>query len=475
MPTIKTKRSTIFLILFVISIVVFVGSLWKRIIHIDDVWLAEYSYWLAKIGYVKSEAMRGFYDAEIKLYVYHKLLAIEGAWFIKLFGFDPYVLKSLSLIYVLGAALLLSSLYQKYSQSKNSSLLLLAMFLSFFHTMNLGFTFRPEMHLAFWGLLSLIFLEKYLDEHKRIFLVLSAFVTGIGTATHLNGVVYTGAAVLLLWFNRKWLAGLIYGVVATWGLLFYFLIDAHSLAELRQSYLQLANWRDVATGKYGWELILRVFEEQGRYLHSPPEIIYSLMLLLLLIPARKYLIGSVKRIVYYTIFLSVCVAEVTHGTNTNYLMYAFPFLLLLSVWSFERLVSEGRPKIAWSAVMIFLVGSWAYDINKFSVRETMAPEYAKVAQFLPENAKVLAPAHLMFDGLEKLQIQSFITYRDKTETGKLKRTGDDLFAEATKYDIEYVVVDSSNAAFFQIANKNYADYIILVGQPSKKFQIYKKQ
>lgn len=455
--------------------IIFAQSLWRRMIHIDDVWLGEYSYWLEKLGYVKSEAMRGFYQAENKLYVYHKLFAYQGAAAIKLFGFNPYVLKSVSLLYVLLCLPVLAFLYRKYSESKTQTLLLWALFLSFFHTMNLGFTFRPEMHLAFWGLLSFACLDRYLDKAKIPFLLLAAFLSGVGIATHLNGVVFTGASVLLLWSQRRWSAGFIFGTIATWGLLFYFLVDVRSLDELRMSYTQLTHWRDVATGKYGWDLILRIFMEQGRYLHSPPEIIYSILLLFLLVPARKFLLTTPKRVAYYTIFLCLVIAEVTHGTNTNYLMYAFPFLLLLSMWAFEFLINQGRKKIAWTAVCVFLIGSWTYDIQAFQSRETMAPAYQAVADFLPPNSKVLAPAYLMFPGLGKFQIQSFIIYRDRVEAGTLEQTATALFNEASQYDIEYIVVDNSNKEFFNIVDNGYGNYEATSTQPSDLFRIYKRK
>ncbi|WP_413944593.1 hypothetical protein [Bdellovibrio sp. HCB-162] len=428
---------------------------------------------------MKSEAMRGFYTAEKQLFVYHKFFHIQGAWLIHWFGFKPYALKALSLIYIIASLPLLTVIYKKGSESKKYVLLLFALFLSFFHTMNLGFVFRPETHLVFWGLLSYLLLDTYFESQKKWLLAASAFVSGIGIATHLNGVVFTGAAVLLLWINRKWWAGFFYGVIATWGLLFFFTYDVRSFDDLHQLYLQLTNWRDVATGKYGWESLLRVFSETSRYFHSPPEMIYSLMLLLLLIPARKYLIQSHKRVLYYTGLLSLCVAQVTHGNNTNYLMYALPFLLLLAVWSFEKLLTEKRSTLAWTAVAIFLVGSWGYDTSKFwgkdiEIAHADFAELENVAQLLPANSNVLSPHDLIFPGVEKFRIQSFINYRDNVEKQLLPQTAEALFAEAQKFDIEYVVVNESNKEFFNIIEKNYGPYKLLPEPSLKKHWIYKR-
>lgn len=460
---------------FAISLILFFWSLWHRPIHIDDVWLAEYSYWLERLGYVKSEALRGFFGAENRLYVYHKLLAFEGAAAIRLFGFHAYVLKSLSLAYVLGSLVALYYVYQKHGQQKaTQSLLLFAIFLSFFHTMNLGFIFRPEIRLLCWGLCSFILLDKFLSEPSaQKYLILAALLSGVGTATHLNGVVFTGASVAFLWIQRRWWAGFVFGAIASWGLFFYFLIDVRSVAELQLSFHQLVHWRDVATGKYGWEMFTRVITEQGRYLHSPPEIIYSFLLLFLLIPARKYLWANKRRLTVYTLVLSFFVAQVTHGTNTNYLMYAFPFFILLAIYSFSWLVEKDHKKYATSIVAIFLVASWIYNIQYFRKRESLKEEISKVVEFIPADVQVLAPGQLMFQGLGKFHIQSFVSYRDRVEAGNLDSTGTALFSEANKFQIEYIVFDESNFEFFHLKDGAPNSYERLETQPSTLFQIFK--
>lgn len=462
-----------------ISCLIFLASLWQRPIHIDDVWLAEYSYWLAKLGYVKSEALRGFLSAENQLFVYHKLFQVQGAWLIKWFGFKPYVLKSLSFLYLIGSLFLLHLLLRK-GTAKGFILLLFALYLSFFHTINLGFVFRPELHLVFWGLASYLLLESYLDTNSRIYLVLSALLSGVGIATHLNGMVFTGASVLLLWVYRRWWSGFFFGVVATWGLAFFFLYDVRSWENLQLLYLQLTNWRDVSTGKYGWESLFRVFSEVSRYFHSPPEIVYSCMLLFLMVPMRKYLAATRSRLIYFTALLSLCVAFVTHGHNTNYLMYALPFLLVLATDSFAQLLEENRPRHAWTVVGFFLVFSWGYDISKFWGTKVEKgrienAELEKIVQLIPEHAHVLSHHTLIFPGIEKLRIQSFINYRDNVEKGILEKNAEALFAEARKYDIEYVVVSKSNKEFFHIDSPSYEGYEALPTPELKKHWIYKKR
>ncbi|KHD90012.1 MAG: hypothetical protein OM95_00340 [Bdellovibrio sp. ArHS] len=423
--------------------------------------------------------MRGFFTAEKQLFVYHKLFQIQGAWLITWFGFKPYVLKSLSLIYVLGTLPLLGLLYRRGSSNKKYIFLLFALFLAFFHTMNLGFVFRPETHLVFWGLLSYLLLDSYFESRKKWLLLTSAFISGIGIATHLNGVVFTGASVLLLWLYRRWWAGLVFGTVATWGLLFFFTFDVRSWADLHQLYLQLTNWRDVSSGKYGWESVFRIFSETSRYFHSPPEIVYSIMLLLLIFPARKHVIQFHKRTLYYTGLLSLCVAQVTHGHNTNYLMYALPFMLVLATWSFEERLSVNHWKTPVAAIGVFLVVSWGYDISKFwgaykthSHKEMQ--ELEVITEILPEKANVLSHHMLIFPGIEKLRIQSLVTYRDKVENGLLQATPESLFNEANKFDIDYVVLNKGNQDFFNTIQNTYGSFRFMPIPQVENFRVYQR-
>ena len=154
---------------------------------------------------------------------------------------------------------------------------------------------------------------------------------------------------------------------------------------------------------------------------------------------------------------------------------ACPFLVLLALLAFEYLLTEGRRKLAWSAVGIFLIGSWQYDISEFSHKEAFFPQFSKVAEFLPANSKVLSAHFLIFPGIEKLRIQSFITYRDKVENKVLEKNAESMFQEAQKFDIEYVVVDPSNNAFFNVDKESYGPYSQLSNSPVEGYKIFKRQ
>ena len=74
------------------------ASLFRRSVYIDDAWLGERAWWLAREGAVRSELFRAVLDYGERMFVFHKLFALSGAAFIKLFGWSLYTLKSVSLV-----------------------------------------------------------------------------------------------------------------------------------------------------------------------------------------------------------------------------------------------------------------------------------------------------------------------------------------------------------------------------------------
>ena len=76
-----------------------VASLYRRFCFIDDAWLGERAWWLAKEGAARSELFRGEVGYGDRMFVDHKLFTLCGAAFIRLFGWSLYVLKSVSLVF----------------------------------------------------------------------------------------------------------------------------------------------------------------------------------------------------------------------------------------------------------------------------------------------------------------------------------------------------------------------------------------
>lgn len=471
----KIRRSHLLLLL--IPVVLFLFSLWKRAIVSDEPWVAEYAYWISKVGYAKSEIMRGFLDVDQKVYAHHKLFSVVGAWWIDLFGMTPVTMKMMSLFFFLASLLPLWLVFKRYSQSKNYFVLFLAIFLSLFHIIEYAFVYRPEIFLMFLGLLSFLFLDRYFTENRKSFLVLSGLFAAIATAGHLNGVVFVGAGVLLLWIYRRWAAGFFFGVLGSLGLVFFVTYDTNgSLVEIQKLFTQLTQWRDVASSNYHWtHFPLRFINEQERFLHSPPEMAYTFLLLCVLIPFRSFLYKNAPRLFLYPFLITLCLAAISHGKTAKYLLYAVPFFILLVTLALEEQARTKRYGWMKYAVALYFIASWGYEIDRFKSKEVMHPEYVKTAASLPEEAWILSTTNYFYASAGRQHLQSFVYYDDAVEAKKGSWSPEFLFSEAEKFNIDYIVLDTKYRKTYHIEPQNYFNYELLPEQPSKLLLVYKRR
>ena len=132
--TMGLRKTDQFLVLLLcLQIAFFIYSLFIRNVDIDDAWLGEHAYWLAKEGHARSELMRGWFLQEVRLLIHHKLMTLLGMVFIKFFGFSVYTLKSVSLLYfALFIPLLYSNLQEVIEQEANYNCLFTDIHISLF-------------------------------------------------------------------------------------------------------------------------------------------------------------------------------------------------------------------------------------------------------------------------------------------------------------------------------------------------------
>ena len=96
------KYRLILLYTLAIIILVYILSLFYRASNGDEGILAEQAYWLAKIGYVKSELFTNLgFGWEYIQYHYHKLFIWLAALITNIFGFNLYLLRLFIFVYAI--------------------------------------------------------------------------------------------------------------------------------------------------------------------------------------------------------------------------------------------------------------------------------------------------------------------------------------------------------------------------------------
>ncbi|NTW26573.1 MAG: hypothetical protein HGA37_17885, partial [Lentimicrobium sp.] len=146
-------------ILIVLTLLLFAYSLWQRTPDIDDAWIGEHAYWMSQNGFVKSELMHGITGQETRHIVHHKIFTLNGALFIKLFGFSLQTLKSVSLLW-LGIFLFIFIGYIKRILGSKSAWFAFLLTILNALIFQYSFVFRPEIMVMTLGFVSYLFLEK---------------------------------------------------------------------------------------------------------------------------------------------------------------------------------------------------------------------------------------------------------------------------------------------------------------------------
>lgn len=332
-----------FFTLLVLSLFIF--SLFQRPPDIDDAWLGEHAYWQSKLGYVKSDLMYGITLQEVRFLCHHKLLTLQGAFFISVFGFSLNTIRIIPIIYLLVFFLI----YYIYSYKKilSPQIFWVSIILLFSNALifQYSFVFRPEIPLMTLGLISYIFIEKALQQnnHRILFLVLGGFFAGLCIATHLNGVIFPIAGFILLLTNKRFLQSLIFGLSGIPATLFYFydFTEQYGFRFWLYQLNETPSHDRISNLPYGLQYLSNLANEHMRFFHSPVEISISILLLFCMTLLYRYM-KSYKNLIIYTTLLIFFLALLSVHKSAKYIIVYLPYLILLISISLTNLFDKSK-------------------------------------------------------------------------------------------------------------------------------------
>ncbi|MGE5317548.1 MAG: ArnT family glycosyltransferase [Chloroflexota bacterium] len=321
-------------------IILFIFSLLYRMPDIDDGWIGEHAYWLSELGYVKSELMHGITKQEIRHIAHHKLFTINGAAFIKLFGFSLYTLKSVSLMW----ALVFVAIFFNYVRRKlgfKAAWLAILLFTVNALVFQYSFVYRPEIMVMTLGFVSFMFLEKYLNDKRLWLLTISGIAAGLAAAAHLNGLIFIGAGFLTLVWQRRFKASMLFGLFTIPGFAVYF-YDFTREFNFKFWFYQVSEAPSFHASEVmptSIQYFLKILSEHLRFFHSPKEIIMSLLLIFSIILNFKAL--KTKTIYLHYLFLIVVILSfITAHTTSKYLLLHVPLITLIILPAVMRLFDK---------------------------------------------------------------------------------------------------------------------------------------
>ncbi|MFH1118664.1 MAG: hypothetical protein V1775_02490 [Bacteroidota bacterium] len=447
-------------ILLIIQVVFYIYSLFGRIPDIDDAWIGEHAYWMAKEGHVRSELMRGWTQQENRVMIHHKLLTLHGVGFIKMFGFSVYTLKAVSLLYF---TLFLIAFYYYTRRLKkifNPAQFTLAIMLIFtFHfVFKFSFLFRPEIMIMFLTFISFLLLEKIIEGNLHSFSLslLSGILGGLCIVAHLNGVAVAIAGGVLLIWNRKLKELFIFSIGTIIGLSLYFYDFSGEYGFLfwKNQLLQSVVGSENGSSDLIIYMLNSFLKEHMRFFHDLSIIPFSLLFFTMLIAGFGYLKNRQKLMLQYTFLLWLFVALIFTQKSRQYILIYLPFMIIFLSLFLDSMINNRQDLASWvyrkhirvlvSVFLLFYLISVSY-YNIRTSREKFDPQLKRslMKTYIPGNQssmRIVAPMDYIFNEIE--YFKSIQGERLYTTLQKFDKTiyGSGFLKKAIDFNIDYIVL-----------------------------------
>ncbi|WP_196891536.1 ArnT family glycosyltransferase [Aureivirga marina] len=471
-------KKTYLQVFLIIGILFFLLINFNQNARLDDDYIGEQVFWLLKDGKVHSNLIGEFGNIGIDEYqtVFHKLLIYSGYFVTKIFGWSLFTLHLNGLLYsLLFIGVFFYYIKKKYQVKWNDAMILLPLSVLFLTNEFQEFvsSFRPEIMQMTIGFISFIFLEKFINTKKNLPFLLSAIFAGLAFLTHLNGVVYIGAATIYLFFFKKeYIRAVIYGLISSAVFSLYF-ADILIYADIPYFLNQFSNDPSLGHSNFYWySPITKLIGEHERYYSEGFWLVFTVPLTLFIILTFKRLKKQNPFLLTYTFLAMILFGLYAYTKTTKYILLFYPMLLLLFGESFKILQSDVKWKQKFSSifVLICLVSSVGFMVqltvsNIYKSKDWEA--YGeKVESIIGSGNKVLSNGNLIFEQIktqEKIaNINQFSFFREVK--GMPKYNFKELIENTMDRDYEYIILDNEFKKAFDVQEsdlKETDDYSVV--------------
>ena len=447
----------------------------------DEAAFAEFAYWQANVGYLRSELFRGLLHYEDQILLYHKLFQWLGAAQVKIFGFHLWPLRALSLA---AMAVLIVLLWRYFgyesrtlTKDRERSRLEFLIATAFLLLAPLTFTFakfyRPEMIQAAFGLGSFIALRKGIDRPGLGWKLTAGALAGAAMLTHLNGVVFVLSGAGLLMIRRRWIALLWYSLAAA-AVLTLFFVDIVGKFDL--FWHQYADDPTFGEGERTIQGTLGKLLDEHKRLFRKPEIIFtSIVFFAAYFTNLAYQRRRLNTLHIYTALLIIALGALAPAKTTPYAILLFPFFaieiaelgggLIDGELSVPRWV---RAALAAATVVFVLHSVGAAVVNAFTDKQDWVKDNRRVAERLPPRTHVLAPLDFVLNEIENFRISGLrVPHWRLCEWSKTPYTFDRLARYADSIGAEAVILDRDERRWLQ-------SYPTTLGEMAGPYQLVEK-
>lgn len=437
----------ILLFLLLVSALLLIAAIFLLNVNGDEGIIAEHSYWITKVGYVKSKMYDGMGQGwEIRQYHFHKLFVYIGAIFIWIFGISLFALRSISIIFLL---LTLTFMY-RYSKNspdisdhRNIFFLSALVLIANFTFLEFGIIFRPETMVMALGFLSFYFLETSQKERKFSLLAISALFAGLSMYTHLNGISFIFAGFVLLAIRKQFKQAFLFGVIASLAALLYF-VDILSVTEIKAFWQQFSNDPNLNNDDL-LNPFIKLLNEQARFFWNPAIASFTLLTLACLILNFRNLRHRHGNLLPYFLLLVIGLGIFSHGKTLKYGLLYLPFMSLIIGHTLPAFI-QSKISLKWilgSLFALFFLVNITYGVMRLNRSfDTVARNEIKSSLMPKKQVNVLGSECLFFNQMENYTLHmrlAFSFYFEKYV--KRKPTEEDFYAYARKGNNHYIIAD----------------------------------
>ena len=465
-----------FLKIILIALFLFFGaSLFFRNINGDEAIIAEHSYWLQKIGYVKSEMFAGMgFGWEVKQFHYHKLFVAIGALFISIFDIS---LMSLRFITLISTLIFLFTLYKylKLKSIENKNIFLIIFLLLFTNAtfFEYAFIFRPEIMVMTLIFCSYFFLESQ-SKNRKLNIIIAGFLAGLATLTHLNGMISIISGLVLIILNKEY-RFIIYFLIPAGCICMLYFWDISSAENLHQFIYQFTNDPNFSKEHFRWfSPFLRLIDEHKRFFHSPKEITFSILVILSLILNYKYFVKNHRNLLIYLLIMVLSLSILSHGKTPKYAITFYPYFSIIIAISLMRLdvLKNFKKNLVLVIAVLYFTINIVFSILLISSSYNGVERNSEMASKIEKNCKVMAREMFFFNEIKNFTIHIFMGYELKSKLKNKDFSIVDLLNYCYALNDKYIIIENISANQNLI---NLFDYDnVKINQDFDKYKVIEK-
>lgn len=419
----------------------------------DDEYLGEQVYWLLKKGVVQSHLGYSHLGYDHYQSVYHKLYIYSGYLSCRLSGWSLFSLHIVSLLCFI-LFVFVWYLYTRQDSDRNFTFFSVLTFMLFNQDiLYAAGSFRPEIMVMVLGFVSHIELMGYVRSRKRRFLLASALCAGLCMFAHLNGMIFIIAGCLFLSLQKMYKAALLYGLLAGFAFSPYF-ADVLCHADLNYFRKQFCSDPVLSAQIRHWyDPLLRLLNEQSRFLFNGKLVIFTITLLLILGFTRSSIKVVRPGLLTYTLILVGSLALICPSKSTKYTILYLPFLYMILAEGWRQLEAAGnKPKtvsvriLLATAILISIVNSAQQMISNIATLRSggLIAEHTLLARNIKEPHSMvglLAPRVMVFDEIGKFKhLQDIGLVASENFKAYIRNPG-----------VDYVIFSQQDRSYFNTA------------------------